>query len=188
MNSKYFPSKENLDISVSFLGIGGFPLPTDQAPRGTPAARLLGNTERPEKALRSRRKWPPSGSGTTSGRGRHLAVRQQELVWRDALDRGCVLGPRQGPGDGASPRRGPCAAALFALRFQRRVRPERRRLRTPPPTPLPQPLGVAAAPQASSPCVARSALASRLPFSGRPRGSWGRPGCPARLSSAAGDR
>lgn len=132
MNSKYFPRKANLDISRSFFRIRDFPLPTDQALHGTPAARLLGNTERREEALRSCRKWPPSGSGATSGRGSHLAVRQQELVRRDALLRGCVLGLRQGPGDGASPRRGPCAAALFALRFQRRVRPGRHRVRTPP--------------------------------------------------------
>lgn len=76
-------------------------------------------------ARRERRR--AAGSVATSGRGRHLVVRQQERVLRDVVLLGRVRRPGQRPGDGASRRRGSCAAALFALRLQRRVRPRERR-------------------------------------------------------------
>lgn len=96
--------------SVSLLEIGGARLPTG----ATTGARQSGRKELRQK---------PEVAGFPAGR--HLAVRQQlpqrEPVPRDVVDRGGLLGTRPRPGDGASQHRGPFAAALLALRFQRRV-------------------------------------------------------------------
>lgn len=107
-------------------------------------------TERPEAAPRSRKwrhfRWGPPSRRETA-----------EAEQRDVVLGSRVLGPGQRPGHGASQRRGPFAASLFALRFQRRVKPREPPLPLSPPVSLPKAVG----------------MATRLcPASRRPPSSW----------------
>lgn len=90
-------------------------------PTGEEAAGTFRNSDASYSGRKERS--GDAGSCAISGRGRHLAVKQQEVEPLDALARNAVPGSGQRPGDGSYLRRGPSAAALFALRFQRRVKP-----------------------------------------------------------------
>lgn len=93
----------------SFLNIQGVLLPT-----GLDTKR----TSRSNDECLLERRLRKAGSRVASGRGRHLAVRQQGgTLQRDAVHSGLVPGVRQRARDGAVQRRGPFATALFALRF-----------------------------------------------------------------------